>query len=41
MNKGDKMKLLKWLRALLEKKPLMGLPLHRRIIIMALRDGRK
>jgi len=35
------MKLLKWLKDLIEKKPLTDLPLHRRIIIMALRDGRK
>lgn len=38
---GDKMKLLKWLKDLIEKKPLLELPLHKRIIIMALRDGKK
>jgi len=34
-------KLYIWLKSIIEKKPLTDLPLHKRIIIMALRDGRK
>jgi len=35
------MKILKWLKSIIEKTPLLDIPLYQRIIIMALRDGKK